>query len=139
MKKLHQYLNEYDESHQHKINETIHLFCVPLILWSTTALLYLLLPLSVFIFAIILILSFYLLLAMKAFLIMLGEFVIIIISFNIINRHFLMKYALIIFIISWMLQFVGHKIEGIKPSFFKDMFFLLIGPLWVNYKILSML
>jgi uncharacterized membrane protein YGL010W len=28
-------------------------------------------------------------------------------------------------------QFIGHKIEGKKPSFFKDILFLLIGPLWL--------
>ena len=36
-----------------------------------------------------------------------------------------------IFIISWLGQFIGHKIEGKKPSFFKDLQFLLIGPAWL--------
>jgi uncharacterized membrane protein YGL010W len=36
-----------------------------------------------------------------------------------------------IFVIMWVLQFVGHKIEGKKPSFFEDLRFLLIGPAWV--------
>jgi len=39
--------------------------------------------------------------------------------------------AVIVFVISWILQFIGHKIEGKKPSFLKDLQFLLIGPLWV--------
>jgi len=38
----------------------------------------------------------------------------------------------IIFAICWVFQFYGHKVEGKKPSFFKDLFFLLIGPLWVT-------
>lgn len=33
-----------------------------------------------------------------------------------------------IFVIAWIGQFYGHKIEGKKPSFFKDLQFLLIGP-----------
>jgi uncharacterized membrane protein YGL010W len=36
-----------------------------------------------------------------------------------------------VFVIAWIGQFVGHKIEGKKPSFFDDLRFLLIGPLFV--------
>jgi len=35
-----------------------------------------------------------------------------------------------IFVIAWVGQFYGHKVEGKKPSFFKDLQFLLIGPVW---------
>jgi uncharacterized membrane protein YGL010W len=33
--------------------------------------------------------------------------------------------------VAWIFQFIGHKIEGKKPSFFKDLQFLLIGPIWL--------
>ena len=36
-----------------------------------------------------------------------------------------------IFVVAWTGQFIGHKIEGKKPSFFKDIQFLLIGPIWL--------
>ena len=36
-----------------------------------------------------------------------------------------------VFVFAWIGQFIGHKIEGKKPSFFKDIQFLLIGPLWL--------
>lgn len=36
-----------------------------------------------------------------------------------------------VFILSWIGQFYGHKIEGKKPSFLKDLQFLLIGPVWL--------
>jgi uncharacterized membrane protein YGL010W len=39
--------------------------------------------------------------------------------------------SLVIFIVAWIGQFVGHAIEGKRPSFFKDVQFLLIGPLWL--------
>jgi uncharacterized membrane protein YGL010W len=39
--------------------------------------------------------------------------------------------SLAIFVAAWAGQFVGHKIEGRKPSFFKDLQFLLIGPVWL--------
>ena len=44
---------------------------------------------------------------------------------------FLLYLSLGIFIFAWILQFIGHKIEGKKPSFLKDIQFLLIGPAWL--------
>jgi uncharacterized membrane protein YGL010W len=42
-----------------------------------------------------------------------------------------------VFVVSWIGQFIGHKIEGKKPSFFEDVQFLLVGPLWVFYPLFS--
>ena len=39
--------------------------------------------------------------------------------------------ALAIFVAAWIGQFIGHAYEGKRPSFFKDVQFLLIGPLWL--------
>jgi uncharacterized membrane protein YGL010W len=36
-----------------------------------------------------------------------------------------------LFVIGWVAQLVGHRIEGKKPSFGKDLVFLFIGPLWL--------
>jgi uncharacterized membrane protein YGL010W len=44
---------------------------------------------------------------------------------------------LAIFVISWIFQFVGHKIEGKKPSFIEDLLFLLVGPVWVFYPLIK--
>ena len=43
----------------------------------------------------------------------------------------LWKTSLMIFIVAWIGQFIGHKIEGKKPSFLQDLQFLLIGPAWL--------
>ena len=43
--------------------------------------------------------------------------------------------CLVVFIAAWIGQFIGHKIEGKKPSFLKDIVFLLIGPAWLLSKI----
>ena len=52
--------------------------------------------------------------------------------FKTLNNNFLLLYiSLIIFVFAWILQFIGHKIEGKKPSFLKDIQFLLIGPAWL--------
>ena len=42
-----------------------------------------------------------------------------------------------VFTLSWIGQFYGHKIEGKKPSFLKDLQFLLIGPIWLLHFILK--
>ena len=39
--------------------------------------------------------------------------------------------SLALFVLAWIGQFVGHKIEGEKPSFFEDLQFLMIGPAWL--------
>jgi uncharacterized membrane protein YGL010W len=41
--------------------------------------------------------------------------------------------SIIIFAVAWIGQFYGHKVEGKKPSFFKDLQFLLIGPAWLMH------
>ena len=43
----------------------------------------------------------------------------------------LWQVCLAIFVVAWIGQFVGHAVEGRRPSFFKDVQFLLIGPLWI--------
>jgi uncharacterized membrane protein YGL010W len=45
----------------------------------------------------------------------------------------LWQLSLIIFVVAWIFQFYGHKIEGKKPSFLKDLQFLLIGPAWLMH------
>lgn len=41
------------------------------------------------------------------------------------------RWALGLFIVGWILQFVGHAIEGNQPAFFRNPIYLLIGPLWL--------
>ena len=51
------------------------------------------------------------------------------------NNFHLLTISLILFVVAWIGQFYGHKVEGKKPSFIKDLQFLLIGPLWVIQKL----
>ncbi len=46
-------------------------------------------------------------------------------------------FSLSVFVIGWIGQFYGHKIEGEKPSFLKDLQFLLIGPAWVIHSVFN--
>ncbi len=41
--------------------------------------------------------------------------------------------SVIIFVMAWIGQFIGHKVEGKKPSFLKDLQFLLVGPAWLMH------
>jgi len=41
-----------------------------------------------------------------------------------------LKSSIALFVVMWILQFIGHHIEGKKPSFLKDLQFLLVGPAW---------
>jgi len=44
-----------------------------------------------------------------------------------------------VFVVAWVFQFIGHKIEGKKPSFFEDLQYLWVGPLFVLCKLLARL
>ena len=50
------------------------------------------------------------------------------------TKELLLSISVSAFILAWIGQFIGHKIEGKKPAFFQDLLFLLIGPLWVLKK-----
>src|SRR5438094_600235 len=53
-----------------------------------------------------------------------------VLTLTIVTEH-LLTLSLVVFVIAWIGQFIGHKIEGKKPSFFEDIKFLLIGPAWL--------
>jgi len=35
-----------------------------------------------------------------------------------------------LFVMGWVLQFIGHIFEGNRPAFFKNPIYLIIGPIW---------
>lgn len=81
---------------------------------------------------VIFVLGYYFILSRKYFLLM-TPVLLFMYYFNYLlaQTDYLFVVSAFIFIISWIFQFWGHKVEGKKPSFFKDLLFLLIGPLWV--------
>lgn len=148
MRKIEALLNEYAVSHQTKLNIAIHYVCVPLIFFSLIGLLASIpVPeaiINVFpnVFApyvhfgtlvIVLGLIYYLRLSLVLFI---GMLVFSAIVLLIINQIALLQFAplwmvmLGIFVVSWIGQFIGHNHEGKKPSFLKDLQFLMIGPAW---------
>ena len=133
MKNVHEWNNDYASYHINKINKVIHWICIPLIMFSLLGLLSILSFQFMAVF-IVLALLYYLKLSKS---LALGMLLISLFFTSIINQiTFLSKQNLTIlystiFIIAWIGQFTGHKIEGEKPAFFKDLQFLLIGPLWL--------
>jgi uncharacterized membrane protein YGL010W len=147
MKPLNNWLEEYGESHQNKTNVLIHKICVPLIFISIYFILFSLpFPFEKTMYAnwanvaYILTLIFYFRLSVKiGFGFLAIGFFLAFISFLAwvfwfyLSERAMLRYSLIIFILAWIGQFIGHKIEGKKPSFLKDLQFLLIGPIWVVF------
>ena len=145
MKDANWYLEKYGESHQHPTNVLIHKIFVPLIMFSVIGLLWaipkpsILSSLPYLNFGMLLVfvsLLFYFSMGLKIFL---GMIIIIspIVYGNILleNHPHQLVMMISIFVFSWIMQFVGHKIEGKKPSFIEDLLFLLVGPVWVFYPI----
>lgn len=143
-KKSDAWFAEYAESHQHRVNELIHWICVPVIFASVLAFIWIIpvppdwqeelpwfnwtLP------AILLATLFYLWLSpalsagMLFFMAMCYTLLVIL---DVASPWPLWQIALVAFVAGWIGQFIGHRIEGRKPSFLKDVVFLLIGPAWL--------
>lgn len=145
MKSIHQWLLEYGESHQNSTNKLIHWFCVPTIYFTIIGLLYSIpvefgniasIRINIGSIVAILVFIYYSLLSLKLALGMLIFTIACLALSEIIFQATggsigLAITCLILFIISWILQFYGHHVEGKKPSFIKDLQYLMIGPAWV--------
>ena len=149
MKPIQQWINEYGESHQNPTNKAIHWICVPLIMLSLLALLgkipffineQILFSIGsepIFLNWTILFLAFcvafYLRLSftLSVGMLLVSLCMLFLISYMKYYDSEVWRLSLAIFIFAWIGQFIGHKIEGKKPSFFEDLQFLLIGPAWL--------
>ncbi|PPZ91465.1 hypothetical protein C3729_08565 [Cloacibacterium normanense] len=151
MRKIDQLFAEYAESHHNQTNKFIHWICVPLIFFTIVGFISLI-PTPHFcasyfgcisvasIVALVLVSIFYFTLSWRISLIMLLIMLLMEHFAYAINVHFKENSWIIylyIFVITWIFQFIGHKIEGKKPSFLKDLQFLLIGPIWLLHFILK--
>ena len=150
MRSMQQWYSEYAESHQNKLNQSIHYICVPLIFFSIIGL-FMSIPngfladltgndsllfVNWAIVGLILPLLFYSRLSITVFLRMLiFSAICIVANYYLSLLTNLLVASIVIFALAWIGQFYGHHIEGKKPSFLKDLQFLLIGPAWVFEKI----
>jgi uncharacterized membrane protein YGL010W len=143
MRSVDQWLDEYGESHRNATNKILHWVCVPIIVVSLVGLLWslpvpalfrdtsplanwgmlLLLASLVYYFA----MSRRLAIGMAVFVVAVAVAVVGLQQLP----WSLSAVCLALFVVAWIGQFVGHHYEGRRPSFLKDLQFLLIGPLWL--------
>jgi uncharacterized membrane protein YGL010W len=149
MRNIDSLLLEYGESHQNKTNKLIHWFCVPAIFFSVVGLVFSIpsgfladqLPflgdyanwatLTLF-----LMLIYYITLspALTFGMLLFSAFCLFLANFLTLSFPGMLAYiSLAVFVVAWIVQFYGHKIEGKKPSFLKDVQFLMIGPAWLMH------
>ncbi len=143
------YFDKYQESHHNPTNKLIHWVCVPLIFFSVMGLIWSIpFPRLAFLgryvdyvnwFSFVLaftvyfyyrlspVLSYMMLLIICVF----SYFIVLLEQWQAAGGPAMWLVCLIIFVLAWIGQFIGHKIEGKKPSFLDDVKFLLIGPIWL--------
>ena len=147
MRSVNDWFGSYSADHQNRTNRLVHWVCVPAILWAVIAALWLV-PVSPSIgrvgfwcgLAMVGAFAFYWRLSRPLGVAMLVVFV----AFGLLTEflyrllgpaHLLML-AIGVFVVAWIGQFVGHLVEGKRPSFFTDLAYLLIGPAWLTGKIM---
>jgi uncharacterized membrane protein YGL010W len=146
MRSINEFLNEYGKTHRNSSNQRIHFLCVPVILISTLAFGW---PLSLAmlgndaawatfvnvttIASALMLVGFYARLGWRAVVAMAVFLAVSIAVIMAVESSVLplIWTAVIAWVAAWVLQLVGHNIEGAKPSFVDDVVFLLIGPLFV--------
>ena len=127
MKTINQWFDEYSESHQNKTNKAIHWVCVPTILFSIIGILA---HFSALLTALLLLLSFVFYARLDLVLAVAMAALLVVMAWLIYTLPVGVGFYIGLFVLAWIGQFYGHKVEGKKPSFFKDLQFLLVGPVW---------
>lgn len=123
----------YGQSHQNPRNEVIHFIAIPLILLSLVGLLFSLHPYVAYAF-VAASMVYYAGLSW-VFLVCMVLWSGIAIAGVFAMGTQVLPVSVAMFVGAWVLQFIGHKIEGKKPSFFEDIQYLWVGPLFVLSKL----
>ncbi|HEY8585701.1 MAG TPA: Mpo1-like protein [Rhodanobacter sp.] len=149
MRTMQDWLDSYSADHRNPTNQVIHWFCVPPIVWSVIALLWaapvpsLFRPGSWAVLVMVLAFYWYWRRSHRLALGLLIAFAVLGVFTNILYWRLgvaeLCYWAIGVFVVAWIGQFVGHKIEGHKPSFLTDLSYLLIGPAWLMAKLMRKL
>jgi uncharacterized membrane protein YGL010W len=130
---IDRFLGNYSEDHRNATNRLIHWICVPLIVWTVVAALWVI-PVPTFArpglwaglsrpLGAAMLVFFLLLMALTWWL------------HQQLGSRVLLWSAVGVFVLAWVAQFIGHEFEGKRPSFLTDLVYLLIGPLWLMSKL----
>jgi uncharacterized membrane protein YGL010W len=132
-RRVDQLLAHYEESHRDPRNERIHFVAIPLIMLSLIGLLYTLHPWVAFAFVLASMVYYARLstvfLAAMAALSALG------LALVYAMGEYRLTLSVALFVGAWIAQFAGHRMEGRKPSFFEDLQYLWVGPIFVLSKL----
>lgn len=147
MRDAQQWFDAYSQDHQNRTNRAIHWVCVPVILWCVIAALWLVpVPPAIgrpgFWAAAAMFFSFLFYyrtsraigLGMVAVFVLFG--LLAELAYRALGVTPMAWLAAVLFVLAWIGQFVGHRIEGHKPSFLTDLTYLLVGPAWLLGKLM---
>ena len=130
-RRVDQLLEHYAASHRHPTNERIHCIAVPGIMVSLVGLLYAASPLAALLFLAASLVYYWRLSAVFLVSMVVATVAMLAIIATLHARHILLPVCTTVFVVAWVFQFIGHRIEGKKPSFFEDLQYLWVGPLFV--------
>ena len=135
MSVLTRLLESYEKNHQNPINEAIHMIAIPLVMFSILGMTA---AFNIFLEYILvgIVIFYYLKLSKIAALLML-VWLLIYLGLVVLLKPYIIEISILLFAFGWILQFLGHFIEGKRPSFFEDLRYFLIGPLFVVQKVIS--
>ena len=136
-RKVDQLLAHYGESHRDPRNEVIHFVAIPLIMLSLVGLLFAGHPWAAYLF-VAASMVYYARLSM-VFLLAMALLSVAALALVHALGDKVLPVSIAVFIGAWIAQFVGHKLEGKKPSFFEDLQYLWVGPLFVLSKLFGKL
>ncbi|WP_431098061.1 DUF962 domain-containing protein [Polaromonas aquatica] len=136
-RKVDQLLAHYGESHQNPRNELIHFIAIPLIMLSLVGMLFALHPYVAYAFVAASMVYYARLSAV--FFVSMALWSAVFLGVLLAMGSLVLPICAGIFVGAWILQFIGHKIEGKKPSFFEDIQYLWVGPLFVLSKLFTRL
>ncbi len=128
-RRIDQLLAHYSLSHQHPVNERIHFLAVPLIMLTLIGLMFEIHPAVAYVF-LAASMVYYLRLSLVFSAVMAIWTALMLMVVFAMGEHRLLI-CVSVFVGAWVLQFIGHKVEGQKPSFFEDVQYLWVGPLFV--------
>ncbi len=130
VRRVDQLLAHYGESHRDARNEAIHMVAIPLIMLSLIGLIYAAHPVAAYLF-LAASMVYYVRLGSVAFLLAMALASAVILGLVYAMGERVLPVCVAIFVGAWIAQFVGHRMEGRKPSFFEDLQYLWVGPLFV--------
>ena len=142
MKSIDQWLSEYGESHKNPTNKMVHFVCVPVIFFTIVGLLYCIklpfgfaagYPVTGAHIALLFVAIYYSLLSIPLAIGMAIYGVVCLLLCHAIDiaPYRLLLVSVALFVLAWIAQFWGHNVEGKKPSFLKDIQYLMMGPAWI--------